>query len=156
MPGWLSRLSVQLLVLDQVVISRVMSSSPASGSVLTVWSPLGILSLPLSLPRPCLGSLSLSFKINVFLIIKNKRMIDPDDQGRNCCCHTMEGGVPRTHQDCQAQWSPSLKKLKTPSTGRLTKDLDLLGKKVTSLGKDPWRQTNKQTAHAMDHRRNKL
>ena len=40
-PGWLSWLSFQLLVLAQVMISRFMSSSPASGSVLTVQSCLG-------------------------------------------------------------------------------------------------------------------
>ena len=50
--GWLSRLGVQLLILAQVLISQFMGSSPAwsptSGSVLTVWSLLGIFSLPLS------------------------------------------------------------------------------------------------------------
>ena len=48
-PGWLSRLSVQLLVLAQVVISWFVSSNPTSGSVLTVRSLLGILSPSLSL-----------------------------------------------------------------------------------------------------------
>ena len=48
MPGWLSWLSIWLLLLAQVVISLFMSSSPTSGSVLTVWSLLGILSLSLS------------------------------------------------------------------------------------------------------------
>ena len=56
MPGWLSLLSVQLLISAQVMIS---------GSVLTVWSLLGILS-PLSFcPSPPLSfSLPLS-KINI-------------------------------------------------------------------------------------------
>ena len=49
-PGWLSQLSVRLLISVQVMISRFVELSPASGSVLTVWSLLGILSLPLSLP----------------------------------------------------------------------------------------------------------
>ena len=57
-PGWLSRLSVQLLA--QVMILRFVRPSPASGSVLTAWSLLGILSLPCSLPLPCFLSLSLS------------------------------------------------------------------------------------------------
>ncbi|XP_053057051.1 39S ribosomal protein L33, mitochondrial isoform X2 [Acinonyx jubatus] len=38
----------------QVMISQFMGSSPASGPVLTVRSPLGILSLPLSLLLPAL------------------------------------------------------------------------------------------------------
>ena len=61
-PGWLSRLSTQLLVLAQVMISRFVSSSPASGSTLTAGNLLGILSLslPLSLPLPAARTLSLS------------------------------------------------------------------------------------------------
>ena len=35
-PGWLSQLSIWLLVLAQVMISQVVSLSPALGSVLTV------------------------------------------------------------------------------------------------------------------------
>ena len=46
--GWLSRLSIQFLVLAQVMISRFIGSSPASGSVLRERSLLGILSLSLS------------------------------------------------------------------------------------------------------------
>ena len=57
--GWLSGLRVRLLIPAQVTISWLVSSSPASGSVLTVRSLLGILSFPLS---PCLSTLSL--KIN--------------------------------------------------------------------------------------------
>ena len=51
-PGRLSRLSVSLLILAHVMISWFVSSSPLSGSVLTTWSLLVILSLPLSLPLP--------------------------------------------------------------------------------------------------------
>ena len=56
--GWLSQLSVRLLILAQVMISRFVSSSHVLGLVLTVQSLLGILSLllsrclPLSLPLP--------------------------------------------------------------------------------------------------------
>ena len=48
-PVWLSQLSIRPLVLAQVMISWIVRSSPASGSVLIVWSQLGILSLPLFL-----------------------------------------------------------------------------------------------------------
>ena len=61
-PGWLSQLSVQLLVSAQVMISWFMSSSLALGSVLTVRSPLGILS-PLSAPPPQL-TICIFLKIN--------------------------------------------------------------------------------------------
>ena len=50
--GWLSQLSIQLLILAQVMISWFVSSSPTSGSELTVQNLLGILSLPLSLRLP--------------------------------------------------------------------------------------------------------
>ena len=46
-PGWLSWLS---MISAQVMISWFMGSSPALGSVLTVQSLLGVLSLPLSAP----------------------------------------------------------------------------------------------------------
>ena len=46
-PGWLSQLSVQLLVLAQVMNLHFVSLSPASGTVLTMQNLLGILSLPL-------------------------------------------------------------------------------------------------------------
>ena len=60
--GWLSGLSVQPLVLAQIMISWFMRSSPASGSELTVRLLLGILSPSLSaLP---LHVLYLSLKIN--------------------------------------------------------------------------------------------
>ena len=42
--------STCLLISTQLMISGFMRSSPASGSALTAWSLLGILSLPLS---PC-------------------------------------------------------------------------------------------------------
>ena len=58
-PAWLSRLSICLLIWAQGMISQFVRSSPASDSVLTVRSLLGILSL--SLPLPC--SLSLFLKI---------------------------------------------------------------------------------------------
>ena len=44
-PGWLSQLDVRLLVSAQVMISQFVGLSPASGSVLTAWDLLGILSL---------------------------------------------------------------------------------------------------------------
>ena len=53
---------VQLLVSAQVMILRFVSSGPTSGSALAVWSLLGILSLPLSLPLP--HSCCLCLKIN--------------------------------------------------------------------------------------------
>ena len=59
-PGWLNLLSVQLLILAQVMISQFVSSSPASGSVLTVRSLLGILSPSL---RPY-STRALSLKVN--------------------------------------------------------------------------------------------
>ena len=48
-PGCLSQLNVYLLILPQVMTSQFVGSSPMLGSVLEAWSPLGILSLPLSL-----------------------------------------------------------------------------------------------------------
>ena len=42
-PGWLSRVSVLVLVSVQVVISWSVSSSPALGSALMGWSLFGIL-----------------------------------------------------------------------------------------------------------------
>ena len=60
-PGWLNWLSVHLLISAQVMISKFVSSSPASGSVLAVWSLLKSLSLSLSLSF----SLSLSKQINI-------------------------------------------------------------------------------------------
>ena len=58
--GWLSRLSVRLLVSAQVMILQFVSSSPVSASALTVQRLLRILSLPLSAPPLLARSLSLS------------------------------------------------------------------------------------------------
>ena len=56
--------------------TQVMSLSPASGFVLTAWSLLGILCLPLSLcPSPVHTqslSLSLFFSLSLCLSLKNK------------------------------------------------------------------------------------
>ena len=77
-PGWLSWLSVRLLILAQVMISHLMSSSTASGSALAVWSLLGFLSPPslsasfFSFPSSsCAHALSLSLKINKLKKIKS-------------------------------------------------------------------------------------
>ena len=60
-PGWLSWLSIQLLVLAQVMISQFMGLSPASGSVLTCRASLEFsLSLSLSLSAPPPLALSLA------------------------------------------------------------------------------------------------
>ena len=48
-PGWLSRVRVQLLISAQVMISSFVSLSPASGSVLTARNLLDILSRPVFL-----------------------------------------------------------------------------------------------------------
>ena len=63
-PDWLSQLSIQLSVSAQVMISQFVSLSPASGSVLTAWSLLGILCLPHYLPLPHVHAQSLSLKVN--------------------------------------------------------------------------------------------
>ena len=57
-PGWLRELSTQLLVSAQVTISWFVGSGPMSGSVMTVWGLLEILSP--SAPPPLVHSLSLS------------------------------------------------------------------------------------------------
>ena len=49
-PGWLSQLSVQLLISAQLMISQFVGWSPASGSGLAVQSLLRILSLSLTFP----------------------------------------------------------------------------------------------------------
>ena len=59
-PGWLSLLSFRLLLSAQVMISRFVRSSPASGSVLTLQSLVGILSPPLSAPHQLMCSVTLS------------------------------------------------------------------------------------------------
>ena len=70
--GWFSWLSAWLLISDQAMISWFVGSSPASGSVLMVWSLFWILCIPLSLPFPhsCVVSLSLSLKNK--LNVKNR------------------------------------------------------------------------------------
>ena len=60
MPGWLGQLSIQLSISAQVMLSRFVESSPASGSALTLWSMLGISSLPLSLFPSSIHTLSVS------------------------------------------------------------------------------------------------
>ena len=47
-PGWLSHLSIQLLILALGMISWLVRSSPTSGSALAVGSLLGILPLSFS------------------------------------------------------------------------------------------------------------
>ena len=70
-PGWLSLLSPQLLILAQVMILQFMGSGPTSGSVLTVWSLFGILSLPLSLcPSP---THVLSFPLSLSLSLSQNK-----------------------------------------------------------------------------------
>ena len=61
--AWVAQ-SVKCLTSAQVMISQSMSSSPASGSVLTAWSLFQIMCLPLSLdlPRSCSVSLCLKNK----------------------------------------------------------------------------------------------
>ena len=72
----MAQLVEHLLILTQVTISRTVRLSPTLGSVLTVWSLLGILSLPLSLSAPPLliPSLFLSLKIDIFLKLSKKRI----------------------------------------------------------------------------------
>ena len=71
-PGWLSWLSVQLLVSAHVMTSQFVTLSPMSGSVPTVRSLLGLLSLFLSLSAPLLFSLSQNEKIHVKKIFFKK------------------------------------------------------------------------------------
>ena len=73
-PEWPRQLSVTIMVLAQVMISRFVGLSPKPGSVLTARSLLGILSPFLSAPPhflPCVCSFSL--KIN-----KCKKKKNPD------------------------------------------------------------------------------
>ena len=69
-PGWLSKLNVELLISAQVMISQFMSLSPTSGSVLTVWGLLGILSFSFSLSLSLSPPLSLSVSLSVSLYNK--------------------------------------------------------------------------------------
>ena len=61
-PGWLSWLSVRLVILVLVMLPQFLRSSPTSGFVLTVWSLLGILSPSLS--DPCLLALYSPLRID--------------------------------------------------------------------------------------------
>ena len=51
-PGWLSQLSVWLLILVRAMISQFVGSSPMSGSALLAGSLLGILCSPSLCPSP--------------------------------------------------------------------------------------------------------
>ena len=62
---------VERLTWAQVVISQLVSLSPALGSLLSVQSLLRTLCLPLSLPLPRLRSLSL-LSLSLSLSLKNK------------------------------------------------------------------------------------
>ena len=77
-PGWLSWWSVWLLILAQVMISRLAALSPRSGSVLTALSLIGILSLPLSALPPTILSLSLSLSLKINKHLKKEK------EGRLC------------------------------------------------------------------------
>ena len=68
--GWLSQLSVQLLVSAQVMIPQFVSSSPALGSLLSAQSPLQVLCPSLSLSLPC--SLARSLSLSLSLSLKSK------------------------------------------------------------------------------------
>ena len=59
-PGWLSQLSIWLLVLAQIMVSWFVRLSPASGSALTAWGLLGMFCLLSLCPSP---THSLSLKI---------------------------------------------------------------------------------------------
>ena len=76
-PGWLSPLSFWCLISAQVMISQFLGSRPASGSELTVWNLLGILSRPLAAPPHHL----LSLKINVFFFFLNSWVRIPSASG---------------------------------------------------------------------------
>ena len=60
---WVAQL-VKQLTLAQVMISQFVGFSPASGSLLSLQSPLWILCPPLSLPLPYLHALSLSVSLS--------------------------------------------------------------------------------------------
>ena len=80
-PGWLSQLSIGLLVSAQVMISQFMSSSPTSGSTLIVQSLLGILTLSFSLcPSPALVVLSLSLSLSKWINLKERERKEGNEQ----------------------------------------------------------------------------
>ena len=65
MPGWHSQLSIQLLILAQIIISQLVGSSPVLGSVLTAQSlePVSDFVFPSLSVHPLLALyLSLSLK----------------------------------------------------------------------------------------------
>ena len=62
-PGWRSRFTVQLLILDEDIILWGVGSSPTLDSALTVWSMARILSLCLSAPPSRLCTLSKEINI---------------------------------------------------------------------------------------------
>ena len=62
-PGWLSQLSILLLISVQVVISRFVGSSIASDSTLIACSLLGFLSLWPSLAHAHALTLALALKL---------------------------------------------------------------------------------------------
>ena len=66
-PGWLSQLSIGLLISAQVMISQFMSQSPTSSSVLMMQNLFGILypSFYPSLAHVCAHSLSLSLSLRI-------------------------------------------------------------------------------------------
>ena len=96
-PGWLSQLSVPLLISALVGISRFVSSSPALGSELTVWILLGF---SLFLPLPCMQARSLSLKNKFKKInkLKNeKSWMDKDgekERERECYLQPPTQGKP--------------------------------------------------------------
>ena len=71
--AWVAQ-SVERPTSAQVMISRSVSSSPASGSVLTAWSPLWILRLLLAPLLPQLCSISVSLSLSKINKCKKKKM----------------------------------------------------------------------------------
>ena len=63
-PGWLSWLSIRLLISSEVMISQFVGLSPMLDSVLTGWGLLRILSLSFCLSPACTFHLSLFKYIN--------------------------------------------------------------------------------------------
>ena len=84
MTEWLSPLSVQLWLGSPS--HRFMSLSPTSGSVLTVQSLPGILSLPLSAPPPLAPAISLKNERNLAADTERTPCKDPQaGAGRKPC-----------------------------------------------------------------------
>ena len=72
-PGWLSLLSVRLLVSTGVMISQFMGLSPVSGSALIAWSLLDILSLSFCPSPACAHLFSCSLTLSLKKINKLKK-----------------------------------------------------------------------------------